>query len=268
MIGWAFCPSHSKRTNLFFHCHLSQAATAQGFLLVRGATPEPLYCLVSHDAPLCLTKISPIPIPTESSATINPHESGRFFKFHIYSDLYRIYSYSSWRGRHLTPPLHSQKIMQNCLPVSSTWDVDWRAPASSAGSPAPWPSAAPAAASWCSRRMLSGWYLCSSACPWKPPSNRYECILQSFRSTDITKLCLLQRKKIDKRPLSDLGLLWKITGWHLAQPESKLNEATGEDNEAQWGADPKVADMGSGWKLGKWKLHWQRSWSLRSRAVA
>lgn len=57
--------------------------------------------------------------------------------------------------------------MSHRLPVSSTSDVDWRAPASSGGSPAPSPSAAPAAASWCSRRTPSGWCLCSSACPWK-----------------------------------------------------------------------------------------------------
>lgn len=207
-------------------------------------------------------------IPTESSVTLNPHEFGWLFKFYIYGDLYSIYSHSSWCERHLTPPLKSQKITWDCLPVSSTWDVDWRAQASSDGSPAPWPSAAPAAASWCSRRMPSGWCLCSSACPWKPPSSHYECIQQSSRSIDITELCLHQRKKKnDKRLSSDLGLMWKITRWHLAQPESELNKATEEDNEVQWGADPKVADVGSGWKLGKWKLRWRQSWSLRSRAV-
>lgn len=59
------------------------------------------------------------------------------------------------------------KGIKTHLPVSSASGVGWRALASSAGSRAPWPSAAPAAASWCSPRRPSGWCLCSSACPFK-----------------------------------------------------------------------------------------------------
>lgn len=105
------------------------------------------------------------------------------------------------------------------LPVSSTWDVDWRAPASSGGSPAPWPSAALAAASWCSRQTPSGWCLCSSACPWKK------------HQAPVTPAVVSQLGDAGSEKARSVWLLWKITAWHDVGQREKLNKAAEQSTE-------------------------------------
>lgn len=60
----------------------------------------------------------------------------------------------------------SSKALSNAPPGYEASDGGWRAPASSAGTPAPWFSAAPAAAAWCSPPRPSEWFPYSSACLW------------------------------------------------------------------------------------------------------
>lgn len=115
--------------------------------------------------------------------------------------------------------------MRMALPVSSTWDADWRAPASSAGSPAPWPAAAPAAASWCSRRTPSGWCLCSSACPWKK------------HRAPVTPAVVSRLGVAASEKAGTVWLLWKITAWRDVGQREKLSRAAEEGAECWTAAE-------------------------------
>lgn len=63
-------------------------------------------------------------------------------------------------------PGEGERSQAKYTPGSAASGVGWRAPASSACTPAPWSSAAPSAAAGCSPPRPSEWFPYSSACLW------------------------------------------------------------------------------------------------------